>query len=68
MEFLIFWLFFGGLTAVVATAKGRNVFVWLALGVVFGIFALAYVAFAQRVEKTRISTPDPLEGVKLNRY
>lgn len=68
MEFVLFWLFFGGLTAVVAAAKGRNVPLWLGLGVVFGIFALAYVAFAPRIEKVRPSTePTHLDGIKISR-
>lgn len=50
MELLIVWFFFAGLTAAVAAAKGRNPLAWGALGVVFGIFALAYVAFAPRAE------------------
>ncbi len=42
--FLIVWLVFGILCALVASSKGRHAFGWLVLGCIFGIFALALIA------------------------
>lgn len=44
MDLAIFWIGCAIATAVVASAKGRNAFGWLILGVLFGLFALIVVA------------------------
>lgn len=62
MELLIVWLFFGGLAGVVAAAKGRSFLAWFAIGVVGGVFALAYVAFAPRADAPAFAPIDNREA------
>lgn len=42
MEFIIFWLLFGGCCYAIAKSKNRNEWVALTCGILFGIFALIY--------------------------
>ena len=44
MDFLIVWLAFAVVTAIVASHKGRSTAGWLILGLCFGFFALIIVA------------------------
>lgn len=50
MPFFLLWLAFGVLAAVIASSKNRSFIGWLLLGCVFGIFALAAVAFMPALE------------------
>lgn len=43
MELVIIWLGLAIVTALAANSRGRNWFVWLLLGVFFGLFALIAV-------------------------
>ena len=44
MEWLILWVLCGGVAAVVANAKNRNVGGWLVAGLIFGLLALLVIA------------------------
>jgi len=51
MEILIIWLFFGIISAVVASTKGRSAFGWFVIGILFGPlgFILALVIQEKKV-------------------
>lgn len=48
---LFIWLMFAGLTAFIASQKGRNVLGWGLIGLIFGIFAVVAIAFAKDISK-----------------
>ena len=62
MEFLVIWLLFGVVSAVVATNKGRSGCGWFILGVLLGPFGfiLALLASPERkkVEEQAVATGD----------
>ena len=43
MEFLFIWLGFGVVTALAASARGRNPVAWLFIGAITGVFGLIAV-------------------------
>lgn len=51
MEFVIFWVALGVVTALAAQARGRNFLAWLLIGTVTGIFGLIAVLVMERVDK-----------------
>ena len=47
MDVVLFaWLFSSIACAVIASAKGKSAFAWFFLGLLFGIFAILYLAFS----------------------
>lgn len=60
MEFVIFWLLFGGCCFAIAKNKNRNEWVALICGILFGIFALIYyiVVDKKKVESDTSSNGD----------
>jgi hypothetical protein len=58
---LFFWLWIASavLTAVIAAAKDRNFMAWLLLGLVGGLFAAAYVAFAGPARPAELTVTPP---------
>jgi hypothetical protein len=48
MEFFIFWLCLGVVTALAAQARGRSFVAWLLIGCVTGIFGLIAVLVMNR--------------------
>jgi len=51
MEFILIWVFFAILAAVIADKNGRSVIVWGLLGLAFGIFAVVIVAVMGKVSR-----------------
>jgi hypothetical protein len=49
---VVFWVFFGVVSASIASARGRSGFGWFLLGILFGPFGLV-VAFLPTAEATR---------------
>lgn len=43
MTFLLIWLGFGVVTAIAASARGRNPLLWLVIGCIGGVFGLIAV-------------------------
>ena len=43
MELIFLWLVFSLITIMVAAAKGKNILLWLVLGIIFGPLALIYL-------------------------
>lgn len=50
MELVILWIMFAGLTAFIASQKGRSVAAWGLIGLVFGIFGVIAAAMANKVD------------------
>ncbi|WP_352827898.1 zinc ribbon domain-containing protein [Mesorhizobium sp. M0830] len=44
MEFVIFWLICAGVTAAIASSKGRSGFGWFLIGALIGIFGIILIA------------------------
>jgi hypothetical protein len=57
MEVLIFWLLFAFITAVAASARGRNWFGWFLLGMLFSFFALILVLVLPSLNQAAEATP-----------
>ena len=47
---VIIWFIFGALAATLAKQKGRNPIAWFFIGLAFGIFGLAFIFFAPKIE------------------
>ncbi len=65
MEFLLIWLLFGVVCAVIANTKGRSAFGWFFIGLLFGPFGLV-VIFLPALNKTQFST-QPIQRQGLTR-
>ena len=57
MEYIIFWLLFGGCCFAIAKNKNRNEWVALGCGVLFGVFALIYYIVVDK-KKEEIVQPN----------
>lgn len=53
MEYLIGWLVFSAASVSVAKGKNRNVFLWAALGILLGPFAILIVALLKPLAPTK---------------
>ncbi|MFH1367710.1 MAG: zinc ribbon domain-containing protein [Elusimicrobiota bacterium] len=58
MEWIIFWLLFGIVAAIIASSKGRNGCGWFILGVLLGPLSLV-VAFLPEIEKEGVTKKCP---------
>jgi RNA polymerase subunit RPABC4/transcription elongation factor Spt4 len=62
VEYILIWLLFGVVCAIIASNKGRSAFGWLVLGVLLGPFALVLVLVASKnepvVEKQALGSGD----------
>lgn len=47
---LLIWIVFGAAAASMAKSKGRNVYLWVALGLLIGPFAVLIVAMMKATE------------------
>mgnify|MGYP000184445206 CR=1 FL=1 len=50
MDFIVIWLAFAIVTAIIASNKGRSGLGWLILGAIFGIFALIVIVVISSVK------------------
>ena len=50
LEVFVYSLFFAILCGFLAPTKGREARVWFLTGLLFGVFALAALAFVERIE------------------
>lgn len=66
MEFLLLWIAFAVVSAIVAGSKGRSAFGWFILGAIFGIFAMILVIVlpSQKVAPVDPNAPSPETHVK----
>jgi hypothetical protein len=56
MSYLLIWLGFGVVTALAASARGHNPWLWLFIGCVFGFFGLLAVLVIKPNEATATNT------------
>lgn len=61
--FLVIWLIFGGICALIAESRNRDRTTWLILGFIFGIFALVAILVMPKGEHGRKTCPDCAETV-----
>jgi len=52
MAFIIIWIGLGIVTALAASARGRNPIVWLLIGCLTGIFGLIAVLVMENLDKS----------------
>jgi hypothetical protein len=71
MEYVIYWLLFGMVAAIIANSKGRSGCGWFLLGMLLGPFSLVVVALSSKKvgqevpsPKTHLVCPDCAELVK----
>lgn len=57
---LYVWLGFSVVTAIAAHSRGRSPAAWLALGIIFGFFALLAVLVMRPLEADADAGPDPI--------
>ncbi|MBI5346205.1 MAG: DUF4339 domain-containing protein [Chlamydiae bacterium] len=66
--FVLSWLVTGIISAYMAHKKQKNLFLWFAIGLFFGIFGIAYLYFLIKKEalqeKTKPILPPPKKEVK----
>lgn len=60
MEFIMLWLAFAILSAIIGGSKGRSAIGWLLLGIVFGVFAL--IAVIAMPAKTKMAAGGPQQS------
>lgn len=58
MSYLLIWVSFGVLTAIVAGIKGRTIIGWFLLGFLFSFFALIVLLVLPKVESTNESSEE----------
>lgn len=50
MMYFVIWVFLGIITAMVASNKNRSTFLWLILGLLFGIFSLIVILILKPIK------------------
>lgn len=53
------WLIQGGISAHIARRKGRNPYLWFAIGCFFGLFGILAIIFMKPVSRVRAFIPQP---------
>jgi len=64
MEFIILWTICAVVCALIANAKRRSPWAWLALGFLFGLFAVVAVAVMPSIEPDTMPCPYCKELIK----